>query len=653
MMMIHRAFLTNFCSGIRKSKRLNDKEKSLGRVMNITSNDTIYEVEWILEGSRLQACEREDLRWTNADEEGLTYSRGRAKRKPEPFMEYVQEVDRQKRTKKTKTPPEKTKATSETKAAKTKAPSEKKRPKKRKPEVSIPVPAVAEPPESTGLDMYERHRRELERFFTRLKDRVDVFHHFWDDPPLGLEETYDDETKQKYPTFAPYNWEMMERRMKHGRYIVDRRQKEEDERYALFADHYTSIGRRRGGRKKKAESDARVLHPQGVHWELFRSDVFAMCDAALRRQDEEEDDDGQRGTLSYAVKKIKEAVQQAVERTGKRQTTELDNADDRHKYSIALTQGNDEAAMQSWRKEPFPERRYERLSADVVCDGLSFIDERIAQYERKTSLPDRFIGQAYQYDDTGESETWMRSVVDETTANDKSNKKVKKKQKDSVSADDEVIRAQVSARMQSMLISVQDKVMTNAKVMHQPELHSENWLRETKTEDVKSDIIEQPVWGMDCYTRRNIFLFLKIEFDDKTALRFVEKWLLPAINACPNKVAHDIGNAARILMELPFKDEADIDWTNTALGKALKQKILTIGPSWLKPCAHELLRARNALGLDFFRVHPKGHGSVVLANSIPPNSLVTFYRGELYPSWRWGEKMDAIEITQKRKNLKP
>ena len=70
--------------------------------------------------------------------------------------------------------------------------------------------------------------------------------------------------------------------------------------------------------------------------------------------------------------------------------------------------------MQSWRKVPFPERKYERLESDVVCAGLSTVDEKIASYELRTSLPDSFIGQAYRYDDTGQSEAWMKSVVDET-----------------------------------------------------------------------------------------------------------------------------------------------------------------------------------------------------------------------------------------------
>jgi hypothetical protein len=132
---------------------------------------------------------------------------------------------------------------------------------------------------------------------------------------------------------------------------------------------------------------------------------------------------------------------------------------------------NAKAALQSWRKTPFPERRYERLTDHcTVCDGLSVIDERIAQFERQTSLADRFIGQAYHYDDTGESETWMLSVVDEAEANDgKNNKGSSKKRPKKVmtstttgtekgqqpkpwSADDEVIRAQVAATMQGIAV---------------------------------------------------------------------------------------------------------------------------------------------------------------------------------------------------------
>lgn len=401
-------------------------------------------------------------------------------------------------------------------------------------------------------------------------------------------------------------------------------------------------------------------------------------------------------------------------------------ADDRYKFGSAIEKTkNTEAAMQSWRKEPFPERRYERLSDDAVCDGLSDVDGRIATYELRTNLPDSFVGISYRYDDTGQSEDWMKSVVNETGASGQS-KDEARRAAEALAADDGVTRAQVVATMQTLLIGVQDRVMTERNVLNQSELRSANWgesisgrqrdekvpangsagdmqiclplpssadsshavseptcgissippadeqLETQNTSREPSDstepapeIVEQPVWGMDCYTRRNITSCLLIDFDERTVLKFIEKWLLPAINACPVEFAQDISNAARLLEGLPFvksfsnaetcdaNDESDANWSQTLLGAALRKKIEASAPSWLKGAASELQRARAALGADFFRIHPKGHGSVLLSPTAPANRLVTFYRGELYPSWRWGEKMDAIELTQRRKGLKP
>jgi hypothetical protein len=356
---------------------------------------------------------------------------------------------------------------------------------------------------------------------------------------------------------------------------------------------------------------------------------------------------------------------------------EMAMADGVHKFLAAIERSeNKEAAMQSHREGPFPERIYERLAADTVCDGLSKVDEEIAIYERQTSLKDSFVGLAYRYDDTGQSEAWMKSVVDETASNGKSRDNVRQAAL-ALSADDGVTRAQVVATMQSLLIGVQDKVLTEEKVLSQAEIRSVNWKRSenhermddkaTKDESMESEappeIVEQPVWGIDCYTRRNITACLQIEFDPRTSLQFVEKWLLPAINACPVEYAQDVRNAAKLLEGLPLNDEneesslgaacQDQSDQQTILGAALRRKIEASSPPWLKAAAFELRQARSCLGPNFFRVHPKGHGSVLLSQKVDANRLVTFYRGELYPSWRWGEKMDAITMTQDRKNLKP
>ncbi|KAL3921197.1 MAG: hypothetical protein SGILL_002873 [Bacillariaceae sp.] len=242
-----------------------------------------------------------------------------------------------------------------------------------------------------------------------------------------------------------------------------------------------------------------------------------------------------------------------------------------------------------------------------------------------------------------------------------------------LATDDGVIKAQVAATMQTLLMAVQDNVMTDNKVLEQQELRSANWDADicnqhphtvsAMTDETRAaEIVEQPVWGMDCYTRRNVAIVLETEFDGDTVHSFIEKWLLPAVNACPVDLAYDLSNAALILEGLPFDTSSTLnqesgtsmeEWKSTLLGEALVKKLKESSPSWLRSAAHILRRAIRSLGYDFFRVHPKGHGSIVLCPKIPPNRLVTFYRGEVYPSWRWGEKMDAITLIQEKKGLKP
>lgn len=518
-----------------------------------------------------------------------------------------------------------------------------------------------------------------------------------------------DETKEvsppdfNVPEFLPLNWKMIRRRMELGVYVLNREKIEEETRFYTMEDYYETLDKKPHRRylsdevqPRKQQSNPRVLHRLGVHWDQFRDDVLAMCNAAIAQ---ESDDPDHSYSMTSAANKVKEVsalkkaeigfdncdsyffqqMLQAYERTGRKQMQEMATADGVHKFLAAIEQSeNSEAAMQSHREGPFPERIYDRLSADTVCDGLSKVDEEIAIYERQTSLKDSFVGLSYRYDDTGQSEAWMKSVVDETALNGKSRDKVRQAAL-ALSADDGVTRAQVVASMQSLLIGVQDKVLTDKHVLSQSEIRSVNWevnkgTGTTGTEELKDEsratttepapeIVEQPVWGIDCYTRRNITACLQIEFDPRTSLLFVEKWLLPAINACPVEYAQDISNAAKLLEGLPLNQESDAssdkilcqDQTDqqTILGAALRRKIETSSPPWLKAAASELRRARSCLGPNFFRVHPKGHGSVLLSQKVDANRLVTFYRGELYPSWRWGEKMDAITMTQDRKNLKP
>lgn len=559
-------------------------------------------------------------------------------------------------------------------------------------------PKVEDESASKALEMFERHRRDFERCLERL-EKVDKFGFFLDDTPPEWDENYfpktieankaisesnsvaaetgrscnevegelskvinDDEkesagcsakkkskTKKSqtapsptFPAHPPFNWAMVRRRMENGRYFIDRERAEEDNRFHVLKLYYASlpVDRRPRKRQQKGRANSRVLHKMGVDWDCFLSDIQAMCDAALDR-DMDSSEEG-KGTLSFAVEKIKDATRQYCEQRGTRQVAEMQLADDVHKFYAAIeSTENKEAAMQSWRKEPFPERHYEKLKNDVICAGLSELDERTASHELRTNLPDSFVGLSYRYDDTGQSEAWMKSVVDETESTKKKDDKARQAAL-ALAADEGVVRAQVNATMNSLLIGVQDRVMTETGVLKQPELRSANWLRaqpeeltgriEDRTSDIAEsvdcsseivkdnfcspEVIEQPVWGIDCYTRRNITACLETEFDTTTALEFVEKWLLPAINACPGYLGHDIGNACRVLSGLPIEfahDSREVQEQESLarqdrqniLREALQQKIKSAAPVWLKAAAGELYRARLALGPDFFRAVSK------------------------------------------------
>ena len=70
--------------------------------------------------------------------------------------------------------------------------------------------------------------------------------------------------------------------------------------------------------------------------------------------------------------------------------------------------------------------------------------------------------------------------------------------------------------------------------------------------------------------------------------------------------------------------------------------------------ARSLLTAREIMGCDMFRIHPKGTG-VLCTNpdGIPPHTVISDYLGEVYPPYRWCEKLAVLEKTQANFGLKP
>jgi hypothetical protein len=67
-----------------------------------------------------------------------------------------------------------------------------------------------------------------------------------------------------------------------------------------------------------------------------------------------------------------------------------------------------------------------------------------------------------------------------------------------------------------------------------------------------------------------------------------------------------------------------------------------------------VLEAIREYTVDVFRIHPKGTGVVCINPAgIQPHVFVTEYLGELYPSYRWCERLNVVEQAQQTFELKP
>jgi len=669
-----------------------------------------------------------------------------------------------------------------------------------------------DPNETRRLNLYAKHRNEMEKSIQRLQ-KMDRYGFFLENPPSDLDEDYDyimnadssdddsdsdDEGAETsgrkivtFPDQPPYNFLVLKKRFAAGRYDLDMVALEQERRSNIKSmlgatstrpsssgDEDASITSPEDEHTDEADYSElanTMIHPLAVDWDTLKSDVSAMCDAAMIR-----DPEGASlgtGHLGFTAKKVKELMEEMYNTYGGKRKLEVEESEVRQKYKkVLINCGNMEAAMQGkWRKAAFPERKYQRLeTASVICDGLSNEDKSYAMYELQTTLPDSFVGLAYMYDDAGQqSETWMKTVADETSKSNKRKKKKKTDDNDATAAekenekaeeaakalakDDGVTRTQLQTTMHTLKIQVQDRVMTDLGVMYQPEARSANWNdgdkdrnydggdaeveqggnttndkdASSKWEDSSAEVAEQEVWGIDCYTRKNVMVVIESEFTPEIATEFVEKWLPPAINACPVNLAHNMSMAARILEGLSLPDDGsqgspsednrgvedtaveedsyitsdagiiDRSETNTPvelenelsnkaavvdsskisqlldaaakssslqdrnclpsknensvfLRNALKEKIASFGPPWLKAAARLIRLTVDSMEDDFFRIHPKGHGSVVIEKKgLNANSLVTYYRGEVFPAWRWCEKLDAIEYVQKELGLRP
>lgn len=244
-----------------------------------------------------------------------------------------------------------------------------------------------------------------------------------------------------------------------------------------------------------------------------------------------------------------------------------------------------------------------------MSDAVSSSSEIEDLLQQLDTPLDGYLGQAYNYDDHGLTEEWMLSFRDKKTSGP---------------SDEEIVRTQLSSLLEIMIAQVQDRVLTETKVLSKEPLQ------------LGVDVKEIPVWGIDCYTRAMIELAIKdrvpAELATGTAMKqFVELVLLPSINSQDPAVAHDV----KVSLLSIIAADVSVDRRSTIFAQAV-------------------LDALEEFGNDPFRIHPKGTGVICIRpEGIPAHVLVAQYLGEIYPPHRWCERLDVIEQAQKQFELKP
>mmetsp|Transcript_25700 Transcript_25700/g.39822 ORF Transcript_25700/g.39822 Transcript_25700/m.39822 type:complete len:1457 (+) Transcript_25700:106-4476(+) len=543
-------------------------------------------------------------------------------------------------------------------------------------------PEVKQLPQNT--DVYPKHRRELERSLDRL-EKSDQFGFFLDLPEieddfepticpdsigldLGLsrnrskavasllntgsspagETASSEECKFSCVvdgsiSLPPKSFPEVREWVKRGRYEADRQ--------SLQNRKASNLAKKLGKKVRDligVDANFNVPNQKSVDWEKFRDDIFSMCDTAIRG--DPCGTAGKSGTIGHSALKLRELMQSIYDRAAPKQLSEIEAIEIRRQYRDIFDSNTEAAVQGDWRTTPFPERQYDRLQQTFsLCTGLSKIDKKMVRNDLSTNLPEGFYGMPYSFDLSGKvSESWMNSVA-------KSLDEKRKRRKDYDPKTNEIeisniIRAQVSQKMETMLVTVQDRILSRSGTLTQHELCPSGWEKRLPYIDSgPSAVVEQAVWGVDRYTTRNVITSLGMEYAH-VATCFVESWLLPAINACSPDQASDIMNALRFLEGKPPKDDRDL----TIFGKILLQNVKETAPEWLGDAVRKVKNANSVYEGSAFCIHPKGHGVVVIkSEGLKAGTLVTHYLGELYPSWRWGEKMDAIEATQQRLGMRP
>ncbi len=289
--------------------------------------------------------------------------------------------------------------------------------------------------------------------------------------------------------------------------------------------------------------------------------------------------------------------------------------------------GDHPSVIGSWKKTPDTQRVYNHIEDYVVTCTIPEFEQNCVLSQLKSSLPTEFRGPAYDFDDGQLTEEWMCSFKDKNQNGP---------------TDDDVIKVLTKQTLENLLGSVQDRVCTELGALQCEPLYNAN----------KESCHEQLVWGIDCATRYLIEVNIRLRIGkdlcniDHSLHRFIDSRLLPAINAQPPKRAHNMLDVASYMVSIPYIKDDITNNNPDEIWKKYTQKEHKF--------AQALQNTVKELGIDLFRIHPKGTGVICAQpGGIKPHQVICEYIGELYPPYKWCERLDVLKQAQQKYHLKP
>lgn len=379
------------------------------------------------------------------------------------------------------------------------------------------------------------------------------------------------------------------RKIKRGKYINDIPN-------FIRSNNNIMISNSKLGKNKNSNSNTLIIRKLvTIDWELLISDVLnCIC----------------MGIESYV---IPNQVLNMIESERRSFKTQEELLIKNEKIRLLEDRNNEPILKGTWRKEAHPQRVYEHLNDYTITDTIT--NDEKTKINLSTTLNDGYLGVPYNYDDHQLTQEWIANFKD------------KKGKQDVKASEDNIISIQIQKLVEGMVDKVYGNYCTESNVLKKGPIELGPRLKEV------------PVWGIDCYTRRMIELSIEDNVEPQTLYNakdvkhFIERRLNCAINAQPLEKAHNITNSISYLLS---NESLHLSATEIAYAKAIAKVISEIG-----------------IG-DNFRIHPKGTGVVCISpEGIEPEQFVCEYLGELYPPYRWCERLDVIKQAQEKYELKP